>query len=220
MTARRTLIFTAVVLLIALLLQIAVTAWGLRSMVGEDEEWLFWTDVPATDPPRWASPAWPPELGMFAEASFRAALARDRFDAAWGDDRIEWVTGGSGSSLLGEMGFISIRREDAATGQGTTYAIERRRVGWPARWLREDRTRRAQGTWPVLGLHRSFEPGAALGGWAAWTAIVLGVWGLGRGLIAANRERRRRKGRCPMCCYRLDAAVKAGCPECGWRRPA
>ena len=77
--------------------------------------------------------------------------------------------------MTADHSYVAIRREDAATEQGEMWAIERRDVGWPTRWLREDRSRLATGVWPAVGVHRKIDPGQTLGGLAA-VAVAVTLW--------------------------------------------
>jgi hypothetical protein len=38
------------------------------------------------------------------------------------------------------------------------------------------------------------------------------------GCSALLRLMRRRRGKCPLCCYQLKGGMVNGCPECGWHR--
>jgi hypothetical protein len=46
------------------------------------------------------------------------------------------------------------------------------------------------------------------------------LWLVIPGPFVLRRLVRRRRGRCPQCGYDLRHALSAGCPECGWNRPA
>ena len=110
------------VVLIAAALQFASAWWGLRANLTEDEEWLFWSDVSAGAPPRWVSPAWPEALSMFRDEAFRAALAKDRFDALWASDRVEYVIGGRASGMTTDP----VTRRASDSRHGTTWSTRSR----------------------------------------------------------------------------------------------